>query len=386
MGKPTTADLSKDLGGFALWPDNVFWSFQFLRLVGQAYAGGADFTECYLAVRDVQAGDVDTWHDRFTTLAGDLERRAEREAAGGHTVSARDSWLRASNYYRAGAFFYPVPDPRHAAAIEARRRCFLAYAEHADHEIERVEVPYGDETLPGYRFSPSADVQRPTPALVIFGGADAVAEEMYIFLGRALTERGFTVLAIDGPGQGEALRRGMLARHDTEVPVGAAVDWLRARPDVDPERIGVVGQSLGGYYAPRAAAFDPRLKACVVWGACYAVPMPDAVPPDDPTFTHRLEHEKAIFGGETLEEVKERVAPFTLEGVAERIACPILILHGESDTLIPLEDARRLHREVSHDYKQLIIYPAGQPGCTHCQVDALSVVHHDIGDWLERVL
>ena len=378
---------ASELGAFAYWPENLFWSFQFIRLVGEASVGGADFTECHQVARNLPVGDADAWYDGFRTLARALDDRAATADAAGHVVSARDTWLRSSNYHRAAGFFLSPLDDRHAGAVLDRRRAFQAAAARMEPAIQPVEIPYEATTLPGYIFPAAPGARRPTPGAVIFGGADAVAEEMYFFLGRALADRGITVLAFDGPGQGEALRRGIVGRHDWEVPVAAAVDLLAARDEVDGDRIGLVGQSLGGYYASRAAAFEPRLKACVVWGQNYDVHswLVDRLSrDDDPAVPHFVEQLGVILGVEGAEAVLARLEPFSLDGVAERIDCPTLILHGANDLLCDLDHAQRTLREIPHPVKELILYPEDTPGSTHCQVDALPLVQHDICNWLER--
>jgi alpha-beta hydrolase superfamily lysophospholipase len=383
-GSPTSA--SADLGAWAYWPDNPFWSFQFIRLVEQANTGGSDFSEAEAVARNLPVGDAEAWYAGFTALAERLESEAERAHADGHVVSARETWLRASNYHRAAGFFLSPADERHAGRVIARRRCFGAAAEHSEGAIEPVEVPYEDTTLPGYMFAPPAGTPRPAPAAIIFGGADAVAEEMYFFLGRALAERGFAVLAFDGPGQGEALRRGIVARPDFEVAVRAVVDHLLERNDVDGDQIVLVGQSLGGYYASRAAAFEPRLKACVIWGALYDLHriFEGHLARADATAAHFVEQFKLILGVADVEAIMSTLEAFTLDGIAERIRTPTLIVHGEADMLCPIEDAHRTFGEIPTDEKDLIVYPRGEPGCTHCQVDALPLVTFDICNWLER--
>jgi dipeptidyl aminopeptidase/acylaminoacyl peptidase len=379
MSSTTTA-----LGAYAYWPENPFWSFQLLRLIEQANVGGSDFSELHGAVKDLAVGDDEAWLQAFSSLASSVEATADADAAAGHRVSARDGYLRATNYHRSAGFFLSPADPRHGAAVLARRRCFAAAAALSEAEIEAVEIPYGETTLPGYRFGPASASQAAGPAAITFGGTDAVAEEMYFFIGRSLAERGFTVLAMDGPGQGEALRRGIHGRPDWEVPVGAAVDFLAARDDVDPDRLVLIGQSLGGYYAPRAAAFEPRLRATVVWGAVYdlteALELHQAE-----TREHFVEQFKRIFGIEAEGEVElwDLVRTYSLDGVAAKIESPILIVHGEDDRLAPVDHARRLYDEVASEEKKLIVYPSGELGCTHCQIDALALVQHDICNWVE---
>jgi pimeloyl-ACP methyl ester carboxylesterase len=387
----------EDVMGFMLWPENPFWSFQFLRLIAEAYFGGADFTECYLAARAVKAGDTEAWYDSFHALAAELEQKAERAAANGHIISARQKWLRASNYYRAAGSFHTVFDPRGVSALENRRRCFRAAASQSESAIAAVEIPYESTTLPGYLCLPPAKATQPTPAAIVLGGGDAASEEMYFRLGGPLTLREFTVLLIDGPGQGEALHRGIVNRPDWEVPVGAAVDYLLTLGSVDPRRIAVVGASMGGFYAARAAAFEPRLSALVAWGGAYdlsyGLQLPRAKDPE--ALTHGLK----VFGAKDLEEGMAKIANYTLKGAAERIQCPTLIITGEAEmafmhpagsTFRPSEwykaHPKRLFDEIGHTNKTLLIFPIGKPGANHDQADADAVAIEEICDWLQATL
>lgn len=313
--------------GFAMWPENPNWSFQFQRLAVQAYTQGTDFAEFYLALRHVKAGDVEAWYQALNALAAKLEKEADQAFNEGHKITAREKWLRANNYYRASGFFYNITDERGGRAVEGRRRCFKKFASLSDVPIIPVEIPYEDTTLPGYIFSPVGNVKKLTPAVIMMGGGDTVAEEMYLNVGHALAIRGFTCLSFDGPGQGEALRRGLVARYDWEVPIRACIDFLEKNDDVDSKRIAVCSLSLGGYYAGRAAAFEHRLAACIIWGGVYSFP---------PIVSHNPKADwvgplKTLFGAESLEEVQEKVKAYTLKGIAKNIECPTLILHGEAE-------------------------------------------------------
>jgi len=368
------------LGAYAYWPDNLEWSTQMLRLIGYAYVGGTDFSEVHAVARSLPVGDRDAWQQGFAGLARRVDERARLARAAGHDVSAREAWLRACVYYRISGQLHAIDGLRDAPGVADSRRCFRAAAELAPTPVEPVEVPYEGTSLPGYLVA-AARGDGPRPAVVVVGGIDAFSEEMYLKIGRALSDRGFAALLFDGPGQGAARQRGIYARHDYEVPVGAAIDWLQARDDVDGERIALIGSSLGGYYATRAAAYEPRLSACVIWGASEGIDVAK-LQPGGP-LEHRLRQVEALFGTDDPEQWREEAGRFDLDGVAERIACPTLILHGESDVLVPLAAAQRTYDEIGHDDKRLITYPPGEPGCTHCQLDALSVAHHDICNWLE---
>ncbi len=376
------------LGAFSYWPEDPFWSFQLIRMVEQASAGGGDFSEIHQVAKDLELGDGESWYAGFKRAGDELETKARQAAGDGHRISARDSYWRATNHHRSAGFYLDPADPRQHDTVVARRRTFQAAAELHAADIEPIEIPYEQTTLPGYRFGRSDGSSGPGPAVITFGGTDAVAEEMYFFIGRALAERGFTVLAMDGPGQGEALRRGIVARHDYEAAVSAAFDFVAARDDVDADQILVVGQSLGGMYATRAAAFEPRLRGVVVWGGLYDVhhEIASKIERGLPEAEHFIGQFRRITGAADRDDTLQRLRPFNLRGVGEQVEVPTLILHGEADMLCPVADARRTYEEIRTDDKELIIYPTGEPGCTHCQVDALPLVQFDICNWLERRL
>lgn len=375
-----TRTTSEHLGAFAYWSDDSFWSFQLLRLIEQAGSGGADFAEVHHVVRDLPVGDGDAWFAGFSALAVTL---TEEAAAARQPAVARDLWWRASSYWRASSFFLSPLDARHRDATLERRRCFAEGASrHAD-RVAAVEIPYGETHLPGYVFAPAV-VAGPGPAVLLFGGADAVAEELFFHLGRSLVDNGFTVLTFDGPGQGEALRRGIRARPDFEVAVSAALDFLETVDGVDPQAMTLVGQSLGGLYAARAAAFEARLRGVVVWGALYDLQatVTEHAANAGGTGDHYLEQYREILGLERVDHVLPALAPYSLRDVAARISTPLLVLHGEDDMLCAVADAHRLHAEATSRRKDLRIYGSGEPGCTHCQVDALPLVQRHIVEWL----
>jgi dienelactone hydrolase len=179
------------------------------------------------------------------------------------------------------------------------------------------------------------------------------------------------------------------------VPIGACVDYLQGLDTVDDKRIAIASESLGGYYAARAASYEHRLAACVVWGGTYEFPLKLAENPKADWIPNLL----ALVGAKDLEEARQIISRFTLAGSAERIECPILILHGDAEdafTRPPDQEfdpeehfnahSKRIYDDIRHDDKTLIRYPIGGPGANHCQQDSLVGVQDDIGDWLEDKL
>jgi pimeloyl-ACP methyl ester carboxylesterase len=219
------------------------------------------------------------------------------------------------------------------------------------------------------------------PVLICMGGLDSIKDEMWFMQARGCLQRGISVLMVDLPGQGGTLRRhNRPNRHDTEVPVGACVDWLLARPDVDPERIAVCGSSLGGYYAARAACYEPRLAACVSHGAIWSVHEMWGGKGDD---FGLAEHIRWVFGAPTMAVAMEKARAFTLEGHLRRMRCPYLILHGGHDVLTVsaatkvYEEARRCGVDAT-----LRLTSPEETGAEHCQHDNPTIGQEILSDWL----
>jgi 2,6-dihydroxypseudooxynicotine hydrolase len=230
----------------------------------------------------------------------------------------------------------------HMKAVECRN---LALP-HLRPPGERVEIPYEGKSLYGnLRKPPGAD----TPPVVILAmGLDSSKEEMGAYEGLFLA-RGLATLTFDGPGQGEG-EYDFPIRHDYEVPVGAVVDYIETRSDVDTGRAGLWGVSLGGYYAPRAAAFEKRIKACIAlsgpydWGGVW-----DTLP----ELTRDAFRVRSHSASE--EEARELALKLSLVGVAPEITCPLYIVAGKLDRLISYKDAERLAAEVSGPVELLVI-------------------------------
>ena len=204
--------------------------------------------------------------------------------------------------------------------------------------------PIRERTTGLLRTAPRRRIIGPFPTVILFGGGDSTAEELY-FTAPGIFDRGLACLIVDGPGQGAALRlRGIPTRHDYEVPVSAAVDYALTRPDVDPRRLALCSMSLGGYYAPRAAAFESRFRAMVVWGACYDYHEIWSERPDD----HPLAaHMAYTFDAPDIVSAREIMKRFTLAGILGNITCNTLVVHGEDDKNIPVSHAYRTYRGTS---------------------------------------
>lgn len=372
------------------WADNPFWSSLLLRLSALSYRRGADLTEVSAIASTIESGDKEQWYRAFTAAAERLEAAAsDRDRP---TLARRDVLWRATMYHRyAGALLSPL-DPRASDAVAARRRAFGEAAALHPPGIEPVEVPYCGNLLPGWLCAGDRrDVQQPAPLVIVVGGTDGSAEEMYFAVGSALTEQGYTVLTFDGPGQGEALRRGITAQPDFESVISAVIDHVAARPDIDETRIGLVGHSLGGLYALRAAAFEPRLRSTVISSAPEALHEiftgPDVVSEsEDPVLNFLQTMFLAVTGSGTVPQAVDRLTEFQLGELPSKIDGPLLALYGGDDGMVDVGVGERLIAEAASSDKRLVVYPSGAPGSYHCQQDSPAAAELEVSSWIHRTV
>jgi len=375
-----------------LFPGNYTWSAAVRGVIATSLWGGADLGEVYkvVAALKARAGEGPAWFAEWSAMGQKVARLAEAAEAAGHAATASAAYMRAANYYQTGE---RLLQPRNEESQHAYARAVALFkkgiADVPFLAIEAVEVPFEGKSLPGY-FVKSRDASGPLPTLVFFDGLD-ITKEMQYFRGvPELIKRGLAVLIVDIPGTGESIRfRGMPARYDTNVAGTAAVDYLIARRDVDKKRLAVMGVSLGGYYAPRAAAFEPRFKACVSWGAIwdYHATWKKRV---EKAFQASLsvpgEHIMWVLGVDNIDAALKKLEGFRLAGVAEKVQCPYLLTHGERDAQIPMEDARALFAAIGAKDKTLKVFTFEEGGYEHCQGDNLTIGIAYIGDWLAERL
>ena len=209
-------------------------------------------------------------------------------------------------------------------------------------------------------------------------------------VGQEFRRRGIALLIVDHPGVGEALRlRNLYSGPESEVPAAACVDYLESRNDVDADRIGIMALSLGGYYAPRAAAFEKRLKCCVAWGPCWEFESVATKVATDKakSMTVGAFQLMFIFGKDTLEEAVDVARKMTLEGGADKITCPLLVVHGENDLLLPLWHAEKtVEAAVNSPKRELKVFTKAEGGVEHCQADNNSLAVEYMSDWVAETL
>jgi len=299
---------------------------------------------------------VGHWNDWCRVWSDEADRHAAlaQEAAGkGRRRTAAEANVRAAIYYHYGKHLFADHPDEFARAHDNMIRCYAAAAPALDPPLERVAFPYQGTSMHGWLRKPRG-VARP-PVAIVLPGLDACKEELHAWA-EAFVDRGMAALTLDGPGQGETSFR-LPTTHEWGRVIGAVIDVLETRRDVDGKRVGVVGQSLGALYAPLAAAGEPRLKACIAncgpfdWGQ--TLPKMPAVSQE--VFRVRS-HAK------TMPEAFELAKRISLEGRAENIRCPLLVVFGAGDRLIAPSEGERLAKSASGptDY---VVYEEGNHVC-----------------------
>ena len=251
--------------------DDMSFAFQFVRNIAFMYYCGSDLGEMIATSDKIKAGDFESWFTEWDKLGRRILDRADASLAKGHNESARTSYLRASTYFRMAEFYLhgKPDDPRIISEATDSQRAYAKAAKLTGPTWEPIEIPYEGTTLPGY-FYKVDDSGKQRPTLIFHGGYDSSLEELYYFAAAAAVKRGYNCLTWDGPGQGLPLREQKLTfRYDWEKVVTPTVDYALTRSDVDRDNLALMGMSLGGYFAARAAAFEHRFRAVIFYDAVY---------------------------------------------------------------------------------------------------------------------
>jgi len=298
--------------------------------------------------QEVTAG-IEHWSDwcaAWSARAALHDKLGEDAHAAGNRLTAGEHWNRAAVCYHFAKFVFVEDlaqmEGAHRKAVECRTKALPCLQPPG----VRVEIPFEGTHFCGILRKP-AGVARP-PVVVMCMGLDSAKEETEAYEAPFLA-RGMAILAFDGPGQGESEYE-LAIRGDYEVAVQAVVDWLETRGDIDPARIGLWGVSLGGYYAPRAAAFEKRVRACISLSG----PFDWA---DNWDMLNELTREtfRVRAKQKTQDEARRHGTALTLKGVAQNITCPLFIVAGKQDRIVPWQDGEKLARAARGPVEFLLL-------------------------------
>jgi dienelactone hydrolase len=375
---------------FEYFERNFGWSF----LIAKVLAARGQMAEIDRVCRPLlplqtTAEGYDGWIEGWSREAGRVRGLADLDIERGDAFGAGRKLLRAAMYFIAAEARARSGDPRRLENYRSALACFEKGVALAGEPVEITRIPYQGTTLPALFTSP-AGVDKP-PCIVVLNGFDSVKEFNYLNgLPAALARYGIATLLIDHPGTGGALRlQGLKGIAETELPVAAALDHLEMRGAVDPNRLGVIGVSLGGYYAPRAAAFEPRLRCCVAWGAMWDYGKLCRGRLDGSgsgsVYADWLDQYRFVFGDDVgvASSVTDRM---TLEPVAHRIKCPTLVIHGDGDRQVPADVARTLAGALVNAPTTLKIFDRSEGGVEHSQADNMTLAIDYMACWVSRAL
>jgi dienelactone hydrolase len=404
--------------------------FETLFAFGGAAYGCGEFGELVTAVNQVNAAGASyqTYYENFWALAQRTSTLADAELAAGHAASARSAYLRASTYYDMCLYFIlgTTAAAKEAAAYAACERCWQAASQLFDPPFEQVRIPYGDSWLPGYLLKPDTrPVRRPT--VILNNGEDGQNVMQYALGGADALERGYNALLFYGPGQGEMLfERQVPFRYDWENVITPVVDYLRSRPEVDPDRIVLAGSSLGGELVIRAAAFEHRLAAVVsdpgllslwlVWQTSFSsiaslfasgaskkeineVWQNKVVPELSAADRYEVAKTSEGYGEQFLQAARAghvftdmydfatTVMKFTVADVASRVTAPTLITAYQDDTLVvPAAEQGNALYKLLRAPKQFHTFTAAEGAQFHCGPMAPQTRNQVVYDWIGGVL
>lgn len=390
--------------------DQAF-SFELLRAATYAGYQGAEIGECLATVSKIEEGNFESWFLEWEKTADRTYKLAKDCLNQKHKVSAKEAFLRAHNYYRTGEFFLDGTDERRMNNFDKSVQSFEEGMALLDSHFEIVEIPYEGTHLKGYFYGATKDPKnqlQKRPVLVFVGGYDSTLQELYFCGAAAAIKRGYHCLVFEMPGQGEALRKqNLFMRHDAEVPVKAALDYLEKRPEVDMDKLALLGMSLGGYFAPRAAAFEDRIKACIAFNVFYdtfdstlnqnpqlekVLQLPveqrehmlSVAEEHNSNLRWMLNNGKWVFGLENRYEVFEEMKKASLKGIAGKIKCPILLTMGETDHFVSTDQLEALLEEINAP-KTVRVFTIEEGAEEHCQEGNHALFHQVMFDWLDDI-
>ena len=332
-------------------------------------AAGVDYNDAQTVLGGIAR--MEEWMPVWEGLAEGHEALGDSALAEGRSLTAGEAFVRAALYFHIGQSV-SFGDAEEKARVQRRQRA--AYAKAAPHlspPAQVIDIPFDGDSFPANLRVPATD--GPAPCVMLTCGADSTKEEFHT-LENEFLKRGVATCAYDGPGQSLTQLKWRI-RPDWEVPVGAVLDALAARPEIDGERIGIWGRSYGGYAAPRASV-DPRIKACISIGGFYAMSdiwgrLPFAV----------QDTLRFAFGDDTVEEAAETAKLYTLAGSLGKIGCPLLIVHSGLDEICPVEESQKMIDEAGDD-AELVVFPEGNHVCDNIPFKSRPLM----ADWMAAKL
>ncbi|HUA36122.1 MAG TPA: alpha/beta hydrolase [Candidatus Binataceae bacterium] len=379
---------------FEYFQTNYAWNLAIVTALEMG-AVASDIDSVCRPLRAVEAAEsavaTPAWVKAWCDLGDRLTRQAHADVTAGHHRSAGRKNLRAALYYMMAERPVSPRDMRKAELYALALKAFRAGVELRGDPAEFVEIPYRGSKLPAVFVR--ANSIAPAPCVIQFNGFDWVKEFNYLMTAEEYARRGIASLFVDQPGSGGALRlNGIAGDPESEKPATACIDYLATRSDVDPSRIGIQAASLGGYYAPRAAAFEKRLKCCVALGAFF-----DAEDVMAMRTAHGDRYARSVpevddqmmwvAGAKSMPEALMFLKRLTLKAVADKITCPLLVMHGGADRQIPIDHGQKTYdAAINSANRKLVVLGPEDGGVEHCSIDNVPLSIEIAADWIADVM
>jgi pimeloyl-ACP methyl ester carboxylesterase len=387
------------------------FGYSYLCALGNSYYGAGDPGKLLALTSKIKSGDFESAWAAYWLAGQESLALAKSAAKKRHNVSAREAYLAAATYFRGALRFGDSTDnpDRMLACWQDYALCWAAAAELFDPPIERLEIPYEGTSLTGW-FLRAANSRRGKPLVIIHNGADGLEVNSFVLGAAGALARGYNCLIYNGPGQGDSLWvRKLYFRPDWEKVITPVMDAMLVRREVDPKRIALVGISQGGYWAPRALAFEHRIAAGVADPGTWDVSEPWLIhlspamrsmleAKDKSSFDQYMQSGAASnarargllsfrmrpFGMTSFYDAFRAVQAYTLAGVAGQIRCPMLLTAPESEQFFPGQ-AQKLY-DALHCPKMIVHFTHDQGAGEHCEVAAPGYRDFCIYNWLDEIL
>jgi alpha-beta hydrolase superfamily lysophospholipase len=367
---------------------NQTFHFETLRNAGYILSNCADLSEVLETVKVITEGDVQSWYTGWKATADRVLALAERTQ---DPLSKGAAYMRASGYQRTSEFLLPPDDPKRPESLEKTCSYFVRGLDTLGVRYEPIIVVYGAARLRALYY-PGPQGAETKPLIMFGGGFDSILEEYYSNFAEAAIKRGYSVLTYEGPGQGQALRNyGLTYTPEWEKPVKAVLDEF-LHTHAKPSKIVLIGMSMGGYFAPRAAAFEERIDGVVAYDTCFdfgevasriisAAKNPEALKNIGVSWAYN--NARWTMGTKDADDTLKACSGYTLAPVADRIRQDVLILAGTEDHFIPFHQTADFAKALVNARSVTTrIFDGPSGGAGHCQGGALSLYHSAVFDWL----
>lgn len=376
-----------------------------LGVLGCAYYRAADVGAVFAIADQIEDGNTASAFAALTKAAARVKAEADAALAAGHRTTASEAYMQSSNYGFAATYFCDAmgaPEkivPTWALSRAAMDTAFRLFKT----PVEHVRIPYQGTTLPGYFFSVDR-TKTMRPLLLLTNGSDGSVLDLWMTAAAGI-DRGYNCLAVDGPGQGAALwRQHLYFRPDWEHVVTPTVDFALKRPEVDPKRIAIQGISQGGYWVPRAVAFEHRIAAAIADPGVvdvvtsWTAKLPPALmkvfaagnradfdrflaeAAKSPVFAFRARP----YGSLSPFDLFTALQSYKLASVVKQIRCPVLVTSPDGEAFWP-DQSQQLYAELPGP-KKLVPFTTGEGGELHCEPLATGLRTQRVFDWLDEVL